>query len=178
MLQPCDPVRRWGCHELHSLWNTKRTVRGCWSYSHQLSWQFAFLRCQTGEWCLFLDIIQCNNQIRNEFEALWTGLYSLGQHSPVTELGYVFPSWWCCLLCISLLDLNSGLSSGPVHLLKSCTVGLQQHQVSLCYFLGLCTPPFQLLSSIGAVLLLKALVSTKSIALDLQCETAIPTCPC
>lgn len=127
-----------------------------WSYSHQLSWQFAFLRCQTGEWCLFLDIIQCNNQIRNEFEALWAGLCSLGQHSPVAELGHAFHSWWC-LLCISLLDLDSGLSSGFVHLLTCCTVGLQQHQVSLCCSLGLCTPPFQLLSSIGAALLLKAL---------------------
>lgn len=62
-------------------------------------------------------------------------------------------------------------------LLTSCTVGLQQHQVSLCYSLGLCTPLFQLLSFIGAVLL-KALVSTKNIALDPQCETAIPACPC
>uniref|UniRef100_A0A8C0TZF1 Uncharacterized protein n=1 Tax=Cyanistes caeruleus TaxID=156563 RepID=A0A8C0TZF1_CYACU len=33
-----------------------------------------------------------------------------------------------CLLCISLPDLDSGLSSGSVHLLTNCTVGLQQHQ--------------------------------------------------
>lgn len=110
VLQPADPARRGEEYELHSLWNAQRTARGCWSYSHHLSWQFAFLRCQTGDWCSFLDIIQCNNQIRNEFEALWAGLCSLGQHSPVAELGHVFPSW--CLLCIPLLDLGSGLISG------------------------------------------------------------------
>lgn len=126
---------------------------------------------------VLLAIIQCNNQVRNEFEALWAVLCSLGQHSPVTELGHAFPSWWS-LLCISLPGLDSGLSCGSVHLFTSCTVGLQQHQESLCYSLGLCTPPFQLLSSTGAALLLKAQVSTKNIALDLQCDTAIPACPC
>lgn len=74
-----------------------------------------FWGVRRGKWSLFLDIIQCNNQIRKELKALWAGLCSLGQHSPVTELGHVFPSRWC-LLCISLLHLGSGLRSGSVHL--------------------------------------------------------------
>lgn len=63
-----------------------------------------------GECCSLLAIIHCNNQIRKKqcFEALCTTLCSLGQHSPVNELGHVFPLWQC-LLCISLLDLFNGI---------------------------------------------------------------------
>lgn len=120
VVQPPGPVSRWEDVELNGLWSAQRRTRGCWPYRHLWSWQFALLRCQVVEWCSLLDIIHCNNQIRKEqwFEALWAGLYSLGQRSPVTELGHVFPSWRC-LLCISLLDLYSGLSSASAHLSES-----------------------------------------------------------
>lgn len=50
----------------------------------------------------------------------------------------------------------------------------RQCQASLRYSLGLCTPPFQPLSSVGAILLLKALVSVKKAALDLHHDHSYP----
>ncbi|PKU34583.1 hypothetical protein llap_15112 [Limosa lapponica baueri] len=50
----------------------------------------------------------------------------------------------------------------------------QQRQANLHYLLGLCTPLFQPLDSIGAILLSKVLVSTKKAALDLQCDHSCP----
>lgn len=121
VLQPGGFVSRWEDIELSGLLSAQGRARSCRPYSHLWSWQFVLLRCWAGECCLFLDIIHCNNQIRKDqwFEALRAGLCSSGQHSPVTALvGHVFPSWWC-LLCISLLDLDSGLSSASAHLSES-----------------------------------------------------------
>lgn len=78
----CSQLSQWGSEKamISTVYGMHRgqTASGCWPHSHQLPWQFAFLRCQMGEWNLLLDIIQHNNQIGNEFEALWAGLCSLG----------------------------------------------------------------------------------------------------
>ena len=102
-----------GVQEAADLWSRRSTL----------------LRCRAGESCSFLDVFHCNNQVRKQqwFEAVWAGLCTSGQHSPVTELGHVFPSR-LCLLCIFLLGLDSAqqlhVSLNP--LLTSCTVGLWQ----------------------------------------------------
>lgn len=120
VLQPAGPVSRCKDVDLNGLWSAQRRARGSWPCSHLWSRQFVLLRCQAGERCSLLDIIHCNGQIRKEqwFEALWACPCTSGQHSPLTELGRVFPSQWC-LLRISLLDLDSGFSSASAHLSES-----------------------------------------------------------